>query len=174
MQYPNVLTGPITGTTLSQMVEQTYRKTSSTSRASTTSTTADPELSGISLGVGVWKINCIFETAMTTTAANAAVAGFRVNWAFTGSWSGIRACLGMASVTTNTSTADCSMRNIGSALGTDQTYGCLATFGQPARENAVVTVTTPGTMSISWGQVTSSSNATILLANSIVEIRQIE
>lgn len=174
MQHPDILTGPITTTTLREMIPQTFRKDSSTARASTTTTVADPFFAGIALGVGVWEVNCVFYTFMTTTAANAAVAGWKVNWAFTGTATGNRACLGMANVAANTSTADCSMRSIGSALGTDQTYGVISTFYQPVREDATVVVTVPGTLSINWAQVTSVSNAVNLGVNSLMKIRQIE
>lgn len=174
MQFPSLLVGPVTTSTLGQMIPSTFRKATSHARASTTATSADPELAGIPLGVGVWEASTIFYTFMTSTAANAAVAGFKVNWSFSGTATGNRACLGMAFVATNTSTTDCTMRSIGSALTTDQSYGVISTFYQPVREDLQIVVTVAGNLTVNWAQATSSANATNLGANSIIRLRQIE
>ena len=175
MQYPSLTTGLIDVTKLNAMLEQTFRKDTPTPRASTTTAVADPFFTGIAIGVGTWKISAIFHTMMTTNAATAAVAGIKINWQIAGgAWSGVRSCRGIAFVTGNTTPADVSMRNIGSSMGTDQTYGGITTANQPVHEDIVVTVSTPGSLSVNWAQATSNANATILGANSLITMRQIE
>lgn len=173
-QFPAVLTGKVSSATLAAMIPTTYRKDTATSRLSTAAVSADPFFSGIALGVGVWEINAILFTAMTTTAANAAVAGFRCNWGFSGTASGLRAVLGIAADASITTASFAQMRCLGSALGTEQTYGVIHTFNQPVREDLVMTVTSAGNLALQWAQVTSNANATILMPGSFVKIRQIE
>lgn len=171
MPFPNILAGQrITADMLGLLAPTYYIKTADLGRSGVATSSDDNELAGMALDAGKYLVRTVLLTKWSTSGAS--TVDFKDRWAFTGTWSGTRACIGTAAGAANTTSA--SVRNIGSAFTTDQTYGVTGTFAHPIREDAVVTVTTAGDMSIQWAPANVAASTVYLMAGSYVEIRQIE
>jgi hypothetical protein len=170
MKYPILAAGQrLTALTLQQMTDDYTIKAANTARASTITTSPDPELSAIALTVGTFFIEF---NGLMTGVGGASVGGFQNVWTFTGVATGQRSTMGMGfgSTTGNTGTI---MRTSGASIAsTGQTYGVGANT-TAMRETAIVTVTTAGNLSIDWAQGASNATATTLLAGSYLKYKQI-
>lgn len=138
-----------------------------------TTLTNDPELLGISLGVGTWSVYLQgFWTQTTTTTQK-----IKTRWAFTGTWnSPPRACYGAGfTQTAGPSAATESTWSAYTSDGQDAIYDQAAggTFGVFIEESSNVVVTAAGTLSLQWAQQTASANNTSLQPGSAFTIRKI-
>lgn len=170
-QYPDIAAGRrITGNLLRQMIWTRKEKETSDPPRVNATLAPDPELSAITLGIGKYEVESIIfalHEASGTTTTN-----ISLKWGFTGSATCVRAALSIAASSANTTAA--SMRNIGSAIGTVQTYGVTGTFFHPIREEFTLTVTAGGDLSVDWAQgTTNAANAIRVGVGSFVRWRQI-
>ena len=174
MPFPNILAGQrITAEMLGLLAPTLVVKTADTGRNSGNSGSVsidDTELAGIALDAGKYLIRTTLLTKWSTSGTS--TVDFKNRWAFTGAWSGVRSCIGISAGAANATGA--TVRNIGSALTTENTYGVTNTFAHPVHEDSIVTVTSPGNMSVQWGQGSVAASTISLMAGSYVEIRQIE
>lgn len=151
-------------------------KGTATDRSSaTTGTTyvADPELSGIALGVGTWWVKLlIFWTTPTTNTQR-----IKTTWTFSGSWNNpIRACIGPGATNTAARTDVATTQFNGVPAASDVSYGSAAStgFNCATEESFTVVVTVAGDLALSWAQFASSANVTSVKAGSAFMYRQIE
>lgn len=145
------------------------RKTAATSRTTATASN-DNQLAGLALGIGVWEIKTVLLWTGTT-------GDFQNGWAFTGTWTGLKGCVGASPTTELNDWANTTMRNnaagIGAAIGY-LTYGHnSATTYSVVREDGVVDVTVAGTMAISWAQQTTDVAASALQPGSYIRAERI-
>lgn len=155
---------------------RTILKTSATARnsAGTGSTlTADPELSGIALEVGVYDLELIlFWTCANTTPR------LKTRWGFTGTISNtIRLCHGpgASQVGGPEAVSDATLR--GYALTTqDAVYSTSTSSAYSAvLEQAFgVEVTVAGDLSLDWAQQASNANNVTVQADSAFRVRRIQ
>lgn len=128
----------------------------------------DPDLSGISLAVGVYHVE--FEL-LAQTAAGTATIDLDVAWEFSGTASGTRMCLGPAEA--STSRSDTNMTVVGASLATEVRYGLASTATASIRESCILTVTVAGVLDIKWAQGTSTAELTTVSAGSFLRYKQI-
>lgn len=168
MAWPEILAGQkITGTLLNNMMPVTAIKTASTSRASTTTISADPELQfTVEAGaeyVGEYYFRIsgdpnAFMDAQWTTPAGA-----------TGSWEGTGRLLGTATTDGGTRTSVRMALNAEIRLATVST-GSAQTVGGAFR---ITMGGTSGTVSIDWAQGVSNATATVMEADSWIKVRRV-
>jgi hypothetical protein len=130
-----------------------YTKTSATARQSTTTLTADPDLSGITLDVGVYDIELIlFWTCANTTPK------LKTRWGFSGTITNtLRLCHGPGSTQTGgpEAVSDATMRAY-ALTSQDAIYSTIleAVYGAE--------VTVAGDLSLNWAQnVSTAANVTV-------------
>lgn len=153
-----------------------YVKANSDSRPSTTTLAADPELTGIPLGVGVWSIelNMAFNENSSTLA-------IKTQWAFTGTWNNpVRFCSGPGDGTVGGTNAGPTGLNyssfVGAAANANVVYSSAAAGGVYCIVREVannVVVTAAGTLSLQWAQNVSNATAAIVNPGTSFTIRQI-
>src|SRR4051812_23652756 len=99
--YPVIGVGDlVTADLLTSMLPGTVVKLVQTSRNTTTSLAADPDLSSITLGVGSWEVELILQWSQNTTATQK----IKTQWGFSGTWNTpVRACLGPGDIATGAS-----------------------------------------------------------------------
>lgn len=164
--YPDLLAGQrLTGTRLRAMVPNIVDKMIATDRASNATSTADPELSGITLTPGRYLIKTLLMFAGTP--------GFKNRWAFSGTQlGGNRAIIGQG--TSTSPTAVVSMINSAAPFTTEQTYANASNSAYSRiEETGIMTVTVTGTFAIEWAQPASNVTPSSLKIGSYVEIKQI-
>ena len=143
------------------------RKTADTSRVTSTRT-VDPHLAGLLLDVGTWEITVTYR--FTGTTGDLATA-----WAFTGTYSGEKEVLSATAASETFDLTNVAGRfavfSVGTAIGYAMDNTSTPGF---AVEKALVTVTAAGSLSIEWGQqTTSASPATILKTGSRIRAERI-
>lgn len=159
-----------------------YWKTSATSITSDTSLNDDPDMSGISLGTGTYYIRGRY---LAQLGATSAAIDMNVAWAFSGTATGSRMCLGMDNgVGVNgywdgaahqvTSGVRALIRMSGTAAFTTSIhYGLRETFTQQILEDGILTVTASGTFAVQWAQNASSATSLTMNAGTYLMIKQI-
>lgn len=145
-------------------------KTADTSRSSTTSRSADPELS-VTLPPGTWELDAL----LLVTGGNAA-GDFNFDWAFPADAtlsSGTHGVLDdLASGTTAANvnvagySADTSTPTGGHSLGASTSVTAVIS-------HATVTIVTAGAVTIEWAQNSISATATVLKAGSKLTARKL-
>lgn len=168
--YPDIEIGDlVTADLLDSMLPKTYTKASSTTRVNNT-VSADDELTGIALGVGTFRVEFLGSHTQASTTPK-----IQTKWGFTGTWNNpSRLCIGPGNVQTGGPAAvtDSTFASVAAASGS--TYSGAITNPLVWREVCqTVTVTVAGSLSLDWGQVTTTAANTILLAGSGFTIWQI-
>lgn len=166
--YPNVLAGQdISADLLNSMLPKVAYKGSTTSRASTTTATADPDL--------LFAINAndlgtyLLEGFISYTGAAIGSGGLKIGFSYSGTISS-GTWMGQGNDTTSTS----NYSGQGTGFG-----GTTVNFGTNGGNFSVVTfngsfiATTSGTLSIIWAQVASNATATSLRLNSWLKLTRI-
>lgn len=165
----------VTADLLTSMLPSQVTKLNSTSRASTSTVTADPDLSGITLGIGTYEIEMFILWSQTSTATQR----LQTQWGFSGSWNNpTRVCNGPGDVVTGPARTAVTETNFsGNVANVSANYN-VQNNSSPTivREfSATVTVSTAGDFSLLWAQGagTTSANTVIVQVGSYVRIRQI-
>lgn len=140
------------------LVPTVVKKTSGTSRASTVTTSADPDLVVTFPAAGEWEVEAILRY-------NGNGGGLRTDWAVSaGVTVNMRDAHGIAPAETDTAQSE--VRNSVHGATTDVTYGS-STSDARVTERLNVTVTGAGeTLTLGWAQSTSNANATTMVAQS--------
>jgi hypothetical protein len=156
------------------LVPQTYTKSASTSRISTTTYADDPHLASIPLAIGTYEIELVGFFTLTTTATQK----IKTQWKFTGTWNTpIRACYGPgfaqvagpASCTESNFSA--SVADSGDAIYDVSAGGTFCNFLEKARN---VTVSVAGNLSLSWAPQANVANNTTLQVGTSFTIRKLQ
>lgn len=171
-KYPSLSAGIIPVSSLQAMIEDVTVKTTSTDRTSTATVADDPDLSGIALGIGTWKVDVL----IFATTPVGGTQKFKTQWGFTGTWNTpIRACVGPGSTNTAVRSDITPSQFDGMPSNSDCTYGLAAStgFNVITERCDFVVVTVAGNFSLKWSQATSSANLTSLKSGSSVTVRQI-
>ena len=170
--YPTLFAGQrLTAAVLQSMVEDYTIKAASTVRASTVTPTADPDLAGIVLPVG---INHVSMMIFAQLASAVVTIDLRTQWLFTGAGAaaGVRSCHGPA--VASTSAVDTGVQMRGAGFTTNVDYGMSATFFMFVEEECLVTVTTsPMTLALGWSQAATSATTLTVGAGSYVKWKQV-
>jgi hypothetical protein len=131
-------------------------KPASTGRNSTTTLAADPDITGIRLGVGTWRV--VIEGGLAGGSGGVAV---KTQWSFSGTWSNpTRWCDGPTSGNTTAGNGNISRQHTAYAAGTNCIYG-LGTGAASCgfREwSSQVEVTVAGDFSLQWAPNASNGN----------------
>lgn len=150
-----------------------YTKQNATSRASTTTVTADSGtgqvLSGIPLEIGSYEIELVALFTLSTTGTQ----GIRTRWAFTGTMTNpVRSCIGPGDSATAPNANATIMTQSFQATGQDATYfvGASSAYSTFREITAQVIVTAAGNLSFNWAQAVSSANNTNLQSGSYFRI----
>lgn len=169
-KYPVFYAGQrLTAALLAETIPDITIKTATTSRTSTTVQTADPELSGIALGVGIWEVKVRY---IATGVGSASAGGLATSWGFTGTATGVRNPVGPGFTSTNSGAAE-NLRANGASMGLSTQFYYTATTSTSIMEEGLVTVSVAGNLSVNWAQAASNATATNLLAGSWVSVRQV-
>lgn len=164
----------VTADLLTSMLPSQVSKLNTTSRASTTTYTADPDLSAITLGIGTYEIEFFLLISFTGGTGQR----MKTTWGFSGSWNNpVRGCIGPSGAAATPASRDAATEvNFNGALANadslyQATNNALPLIVRESSSN--VTVSTQGDLSLQWAQVTSSVNAAVVQVGSYVRIRQI-
>lgn len=170
-RYPDIKAGnKITGALLRSMLPDKTVKQSATDLTSNTTLANDPELSGITLGVGTWEVRVVI------FATSAGTANIKTRWSFTGTWANaIRAVVGPGLTATGGPTDATTMKTNGQSVATDAIYALTnsSNYAVIKEECSTVVVTVTGDMALQWAQQVSSANTTSVKAGSYIEVKQI-
>lgn len=172
--YPVIGVGDlVTADLLTSMLPGTSPvKQSATSRTSTTTLTADPDLSGITLGVGTYEIELFLFFSFNATVTQKIV----TQWGFSGTWNNpVRGCLGPGADNVSGASISTSVSASSYAANASSTYNTVnaAQFAHAREISATVSVSAAGDLSLLWAQSASVANATIVQPGSYFRIRQI-
>lgn len=172
-KYPDWFVGQdVDATTLDLMIPDITKKGSTTDRSSTSTLSNDPDLSGISLGVGSFWVRLLILATCNTSATP----DFKTQWAFTGTWNTpVRACIGPGATNTAART-DVTVSNYnGVPVNLSAVYGFPASTGYNiiTEECFDVVVTVAGSLSLQWAQNTSDASTTSVKSGSAFVVRQI-
>jgi len=148
---------------------QTLKKNGRTSRASTITMTADPDLT-VSLGVGTYKVDCW----LLVQAANA-TPDIRVGLAWSGAVNDIR---GFVATGPDTSATGTGITLTGSFQATPNAliFGARSSTltAYVIHFTGVFTANGSGTLAVHWAQNVSDSGNTIMLEQSRMEVTKVE
>lgn len=173
-QFPVITAGvKITADLLASMLPNYVIKASDTSRASTISVNADPELvTGTLTAGGVYLVE--FHVRFACLAA----AGIRTSWAVPSGTAGNRELMGPGTANATEANANTTeMKWNSSPFATAGTYTSPRnSTSTPVHfiEKAIVAIGgTSGTIALNWAQLVSNATATIVNANSFVKWQQV-
>lgn len=182
-KFPRAYVGlPITADFWNQGRPDWYYKSSATTIASDASLNDDPDLSGITLDVGVYYIRSRLFAQLSATATTVDIS---VAWNHSGTASGSRMCLGPDTgigvngywdgAAHQVTTAVRALPRLAStgAYNTSISYGLRDTFGHEILEDGIVTVTASGVFAVQWAQSASSATQLTVNAGSYLRIEQI-
>lgn len=157
----------ITAARINRTMPLSVQKQSTTSRTSTISQTADPELVLPLLSLTVYKV---IATMMIRSAADAA-GDLQCSWDWTGTMTVTETVLGPhSSITTGTqSDLESFMASPDSVSATAAISLGATLAGVTAQVSAYVVCAVAGNLSLRWAQLNSNVNATSLLAGSSLE-----
>lgn len=147
-------------------IETTYYKNVDQAYNNDISLNADPVL----------KFNVLANTKYRVAlyaVASGLTGNIKLAWTVPSGATGIRSCLGPAANSTNRD--DTNMRSGASLMATEAIYGLNSdTFYTSIQEHFVLSVgSTAGTVTLMHAQATSSSDQTVLRANSYIVVRQL-
>lgn len=172
-QYPDWEVGDIvTADLLDAMVAKYTYKSSATARNTTTTLTADPELTGIALEVGTFDIEMVIFWTQAATAPK-----LKTRWGFTGTISDtIRLCHGPGNnnVAGPQDVTETTVR--GYALSSqDAIYSASTSTAYSAvlEKAAGVVVSVAGTLSLNWAQQASNASNVTVQPSSYVKVRRV-
>ncbi|MET7452542.1 hypothetical protein ABZT03_11710 [Streptomyces sp. NPDC005574] len=182
--YPSVAGGQrITGTLLRSMLPQVVRKTADTSRAATTTRTADPHLTF------EVEANAVYVLDGWLKYDGPIAADLNLDWTVPsgslGEWTGFGAGVGtvISTNTTPTLTSDTQssrgylIRTETNDIDAARSFGCLGTVGLTPLTvmlNGTIRVgSTPGTYSMDWAQLVSDATAVTLYTDSWLRLQRI-
>jgi hypothetical protein len=182
-RFPVAYVGlPLTADFYNSGQQDWYWKTSATSITSDTSLNDDPDMSGIALDAGTYYVRARY---LVQLGATSAAIDINVAWAFSGTATGGRMCLGMdtgvgvngywdgaAHQVTTGVRALTRMSGTGT-FSTSINYGLRETFTQHILEDGILIVTAPGDFSVQWAQNASSATSLTMNAGSYLMIKQI-
>jgi hypothetical protein len=168
-RYPTFLAGQrITASLLSSGLPQTARKTADTSRASTTTATADPHLAFDVEASAVYAWHGWIKY-FADPAADLMV-DFTVPSGSLGEWNGFAAGSG----TTTSSTVGYSLRTEANDVSQARNFYGTSDADHGAHLYGILRVsTTAGAFSLDWAQGTSSATATVLYTDSWLMLQRI-
>lgn len=158
----------ITASTLNKMLPRWAYKTGVTSRTSTTTATADPDLTVTfaTADVGDWAI----EIFLNATGAALGSGDIKVGLSYT-STMGTNVWMGQGTDTTATT----NMHGFGKSIdGTTQSFGVNAGNFSVVTINGAISPTAAGTLSLIWAQNTSSATATNLRQGSWMKLTRMD
>lgn len=158
-----------TSALLLSLLPETIYKTADEDRNSTTTFTADDELTATLLANSVYLVE--FEIHYATLN----VAGFKTDWTTPAGSVGLKSVLGPGSTQSESAANNISGRFGVHGYGTAVAYGNRNDSANQlvARENSVITTTSSGTVAIRWAQVTSNAGSTRVAAGSFMRIRKL-
>jgi hypothetical protein len=169
MTYPVPAVGTrLTADFLTSMLEISVRKAGSTSRASTTVTTADPELVLTVEANAIYSFVCGFWFTALTGASSGGI-----SVTMTGPV-GATGDFAISGKDTTTSVGNNNDQQFYAALASNFNLGSIVT--NPNGTIMVGTVAigaTSGSLTFTWAQRTSSATATVLLSGSYMQIKRI-
>jgi hypothetical protein len=193
-RFPVAYVGqPISADFWNSGVDNWLVKASATSVTNSTTLITDPELSSMTLGVGVWRVATLVLAQLNT--ANQTV-DIKMTYAFTGTATATRrvfgpdtligtdayaanaAGSGVAVVHTQTNSERSLMKlgntPTGANLTTSVQYGLNDTYPIGIQEELIVTVTVAGDLALQWAQfVAGPGVSTSLMAGSYITSKQI-
>ena len=172
--YPAFFVGQrLTATLLQSAQPITAWKTTSTSRPSTTSRTADPDLQLPVEASALYTLRYFF---IVSCSANSS--GFSMSWTFPAGASGTHSFSGLQHTAGSVPTASSQDVNTTFDMSTGTGTGIIASGTQPVTGVQGIGFldmsSTAGTFALNWAQLTSSANATVLNAGSFIELSRIE
>ena len=180
-QYPTFLAGQrLTASLLTSSQPMTARKTSDTSRASTTTTTADPELTFelVANGVYIWDGWLKY----TGIAAGDINIDFTIPTGALGEYTAFGAGRGVISATgtpgvLQANTADTNgymIRTESNDISQARSFGAIAGTDFSLLMSGIVRVsTTAGTFALEWAQAVSDATATVVYTDSWMRLQRI-
>lgn len=145
------------------------KKTSATPRSNTTSVSADPVLSSLTLEVGTWEIFAVLNMTGTT-------GDIKTKWVFSGTFDGLKSCIGPSDATELQDRTNSLGKFSVHVPATEVGYGLNSTSSfATAIEVGFVTVTVTGAFSIHWAQQTADNvNATSMQTGSYLRATRLE
>lgn len=169
-QYPTILAGMrLTADLVKAMLPLNVAKTASTSRASTTSVTADPELQ-VAVEANA---EYFFHAYIRYSGANAVgiVLGFTGPTGSTGSWGARTINSGLP-----TPAADSPSSAVRSPVGTPKTFETISTTSAQVIHpvGRLITGANAGTFSVDWAQEASNATPAVVEADSAVMLWRIK
>lgn len=172
--YPDWEVGDlVTADMLTAALPALLVKPGASSRSSTVTPTADPDLTGITLGIGTWEVELVLFFNQATTDTQ----GLQTMWGFSGTWNNpIRACVGPPNASPGTTRDSLDKVNLGGfAANVGSKYLVVNGSGYVCvREiSATVVVTVAGDLSLLWSQAASVANATSVQPGSYFRVKQI-
>lgn len=176
-RYPVIYAGQrITGSLLQSMLPDVIMKAVNEDRVTTTTFTADSELTT------TLDANATYHVTMYIQFAATDAAGFQTQWIIPTGATGSRSGFGAAYELSSTNAATSQAANGGyhrsgiHALTTTVRYGTRNSASNQAitiEEGTVITGSSGGTLALAWAQAVSSASATRVGAGSTMHIRRI-
>lgn len=163
-KYPDARAGTrIDAALLDEMLPLVVVKTADESRASTITMADDADLTA-AVVAGTYEVE--FVLGITGTAGDIVT-----EWGVPAGTGGFKFCLGPSQ--TSTSRVNTSMRAGTHAFATNVEYGVNDTDAALAVERGIATVTTAGSITLRWSQITSNAAPSSIVANSYMRVRRI-
>lgn len=163
-QYPVVVAGiAVTSALLQSMLPQNALKSSSTSRTSTTTLAADPDLTVPVLANGKYDV----ELSLVYNGAATGAGDLKCSWSvpsgasFAGGFVGVSNPLGVAILPVTASSVQVTYGN-----GTGNALWCMVS-------GTLFMSSTPGNLVLTWAQNSSSGTATTLMTGSKLSARRV-
>lgn len=169
------LTGQrITADRLNAMQPSIYYKSGSTSRNTTTTYAIDPDLQGIPLAVGTYKVSLL----LLWNCGSGTAPGLKTQWRVGGggAWNSFnRAVTGPGQSNATSPTVMTQVNDSTAADNADSTYQQTPNvpYAVVREEVRQLIVTTAGTLNLYWAQVVSSAANTTVQPGSAFEVQQL-
>ncbi len=172
--YPNLYVGQrLTATLAQSMLPFQAWKTTGTTRTSTTSRTADPDLVLPVEANALYVLRYFF---IVSCIAN--TSGMSMSWTVPSGASGTHSFSGLQHSSGSTPTASSQDVNTTFDIATGTGTGIIPSGTQPVTGvqgiGWIDTAATAGNLTLTWAQLTSSANGTTLNAGSFIELKRVE
>lgn len=167
-QYPVITAGTkLTAALLNAMLPNLVEKAGSTSRASNTTVSDDPDLT-FAVVAGIYRVEMHLLFSGQTSA------GFKTVWTVPSGTTGNKRVQGPGSSASDSGADNIAVRHGVHGYATAVSYSNVRGGTQVhAIERARMTVTNSGNVTLQWAQMSSSATATVLGADSYIEYRRI-
>jgi len=162
----------LTAAGLNLLIPNIIVKGSDTSRNTTISSTADPDLQGMTLAVGTHEVHMLILASCAASGVN-----IRTGWVLSGgTWNvPIRACTGPGQAATGGTTDNTTFQADGNAANVSAFYALAATSAYSVihEDCFTVDVSVSGTLAFYWAQMVSNGTDVTVHAGSSMWARQI-